>query len=116
MQVEDKRAERTSVEEFWSWKKFTKQTHNKYQSSLSTSIKLFPPITFIFYRHAERVFVFCHFYEYNFIELCLNAFKFYVKTQQSQNNDYTIEKGRWCKMCSQSWQKSTITTLLSCSY
>ena len=82
------------MKSFGRGKKFTKQTHNKYQSSLSTSIKLFPPITFIFYRHAERVFVFCHFYEYNFIELCLNAFKFYVKTQQSQYNDYTIEKGR----------------------
>ena len=62
----------------------------------------------------KRAFVFCHFYEYNFIELCLNAFKFYVKTQQYQNNDYTIEKGRWCKMWSQSWQKNTATTWLSC--
>ena len=38
--------EETSVEELGREKSL--QTHNKYQSSLSTSIKLFPPITCIF--------------------------------------------------------------------
>ena len=48
MQVEDKRVEKRVLLKSLVVKKQSLQTHNKYQSSLSTSIKLFPPITCIF--------------------------------------------------------------------